>query len=209
MPFSAPPPRMMAPLAFACTAYCNTTIVIGSKDIFFSKFDCSFGSLNIPKNSPNLEYTSHPAKITILHCHWAWSWPAGSVAPPNVLPCLPHVRRQMKFGTQIHHEQTYEKVWGAHTLSSTGSQPFWCVTAFLSNSCLLWKLSCPRAYTPQSSHSLSIIFMPWKTKVMEIIQLCHTWWAWQRTPFFPFAVKHQDLITSTYHAPSPQNSSWM
>ena len=94
------------------------------KEFFFSKFDCSFGSLNIPQNSPNLEYTSHPAKIAILHCHWVWSLPAGSVAPPIVLPCLPHVHRRTKFITQIHHEQKHKKVCGTDTVTPTGSQPF-------------------------------------------------------------------------------------
>ena len=37
---------------------------------------------------------SHPVKITILHCNWAWSWPAGSVAP---VPCLLHACRWTKF----------------------------------------------------------------------------------------------------------------
>ena len=105
---------------------------------------------------------------------------------------LAHTRT--KFGTHIHHDQTL--IW-THTLSPTGSQLFWCVKAFFTR--LLWKLSRPGAYTPQCWHSLIVIFMPWKTKVMEIIQLCQTWWAWRLTPFFPFVVKHQILVTSHLH----------
>ena len=157
---------------------------------------------------PNLPGMQREFPWWDLCCHGVWLWRVGSVAPPIVMPRLLLVHRRTKIGTHVHHDQTYKKPIWTHTLSPTGSQPFWCVAAFLTNSSLLWKLSCSRAYTPQSSHSLSVIFMPWRTKVMEINQLCQTWWAWRRTPFLPFAVKPQILnITSTYNFLSTPNCS--
>ena len=67
----------------------------------------------------------------------------------------------------IYHEQTHKNPSWKHTLSPTGSRPFWCEAPFFTNSCLVQKWSPPVDLTPQSSHSLSIILMPWRSKVVK------------------------------------------
>ena len=51
------------------------------------------------------------------------------------MPCLLLAHTRTKVGVHIHHEQTHKKPIWTHTLSPTGSQPYWCVVAFLTNSC--------------------------------------------------------------------------
>ena len=100
-------------LRFNYCLTCEVPIVIGRVRIILLWFNCCFGSLNITQISPNFEHTSLLAKNCIIPCHWARVWPAGSVAPPNILACLPHAHRWTKFVTQIPHDQTQKKVVGS------------------------------------------------------------------------------------------------
>lgn len=43
--------------------------------LFILNNDHSFGGLNIPLNSPNLEYKSHQVKNLITQHYWVWVWP--------------------------------------------------------------------------------------------------------------------------------------
>ena len=56
--------------------------------IYFFSFvqnDCVFHCLNIPQNSPNLEYKSHLAKNCIIYCHPEFPPPGGAVLKESVL----------------------------------------------------------------------------------------------------------------------------
>ena len=136
------------------TDRCEDLLNLSGLLFSFWTFDRSVGGLNIPQNSPNLEYRSHLVKISMPQRRWLGVWPRDSIAPPaGIHNSYMHIHLQNSVCTCIMTRGTQKGAW-TKTVSPTGSRLFWFSPPF-------WRISKPCSpptdWTPQTSHSVSLI----------------------------------------------------